>query len=137
MAMMRGETIANITEKRSVLHYALRMPKGKPVIVNGEDVVLHVHDVLDRIQSFSESVRCGAWRGCTGKAITTVVSIGIGGSYLGPEFVYEALRFDKVGILSLITLALPIPHALYGRIFRMPMLPLLVDRCGFWRMWIL
>lgn len=87
----------NSTEDRSVLHFALRAPKGSSVIVDGVDVAKDVHAVQRQIANFSAAVRSGAWKGCTGKAITNVVSIGIGGSYLGPEFVCEALRNDAGG----------------------------------------
>jgi len=93
-AMAAGEHI-NVTEDRAVMHMALRAPKSKTgsFKVDGKDVVAPVHEVLDRIESFTEKVRSGEWKGATGKA-QNVVSIGIGGSYLGPEFVYEALRKD-------------------------------------------
>lgn len=90
-AMFRGEKI-NLTEKRAVLHVALRAPKGQSILVDGEDVVPQVHAVLDRMADFSEQVRSGAWKGYTGKPIRNVVNIGIGGSDLGPVMAYEALR---------------------------------------------
>ncbi len=90
-AMFSGARI-NVSERRSVLHVALRMPKGSSLIVEGVDVVSQVHQVLDRMASFTEQVRSGAWLGFTGRAITTVVNIGIGGSDLGPVMAYEALR---------------------------------------------
>jgi glucose-6-phosphate isomerase len=90
-AMFSGERI-NVSENRSVLHVALRMPRGSSLIVDGEDVVAQVHQVLDRMAAFSERVRSGEWRGHTGKAIRNVVNIGIGGSDLGPVMAYEALR---------------------------------------------
>jgi glucose-6-phosphate isomerase len=90
-AMFAGERI-NVSENRSVLHVALRMPKGSSLVVEGEDVVAQVHEVLDRMAAFSERVRSGEWRGHTGKAIRNVVNIGIGGSDLGPVMAYEALR---------------------------------------------
>jgi glucose-6-phosphate isomerase len=90
-AMFSGARI-NVSERRSVLHVALRMPKGSSLIVDGVDVVSQVHQVLDRMASFTEQVRSGAWLGYTGRAITTVVNIGIGGSDLGPVMAYEALR---------------------------------------------
>ena len=90
-AMFRGETI-NLTEKRAVLHVALRAPKGAVIIVDGENVVPQVHDVLDKMANFSESVRSGAWLGHTGKRIRNVINIGIGGSDLGPVMAYEALK---------------------------------------------
>ncbi len=92
-AMANGEKI-NGTENRAVLHMALRAPKRKAILVDGHDVVPDVHEVLDRIKAFSKDVRGGKWKGATGKKLTNVVSIGIGGSYLGPEFAYEAMRTD-------------------------------------------
>ncbi|TML73405.1 MAG: glucose-6-phosphate isomerase [Actinobacteria bacterium] len=90
-AMFRGERI-NVSENRSVLHVALRMPKGESVVVDGVDVVKEVHEVLDRMSAFADRVRSGEWKGHTGKAIKNVVNIGIGGSDLGPVMAYEALR---------------------------------------------
>jgi len=90
-AMFSGEKI-NITEKRAVLHVALRAPKGEKIVVDGEDVVPAVHEVLDRMSAFSDRVRSGEWKGHTGKAIKNVINIGIGGSDLGPVMAYEALR---------------------------------------------
>jgi glucose-6-phosphate isomerase len=90
-AMFRGDRI-NVTENRSVLHVALRMPKGTSLVVDGRDVVADVHEVLDRMAAFSERVRSGEWTGHTGKPIRNVVNIGIGGSDLGPVMSYEALR---------------------------------------------
>ncbi|MBS1885761.1 MAG: glucose-6-phosphate isomerase [Actinobacteria bacterium] len=90
-AMFRGEHI-NVSEDRAVLHVALRMPRGRSLIVDGVDVVKEVHETLDRMAAFSERVRDGEWRGHTGKAIRNVVNIGIGGSDLGPVMAYEALR---------------------------------------------
>ena len=90
-AMFRGDRI-NMTENRSVLHVALRMPKGTSLVVDGRDVVAEVHEVLDRMASFADRVRSGAWTGHTGKPIRNVVNIGIGGSDLGPVMAYEALR---------------------------------------------
>ncbi len=90
-AMFRGDRI-NVSENRSVLHVALRMPKGTILVVDGVDVVAQVHGVLDRMSDFSERVRAGVWRGHTGKPIANVVNIGIGGSDLGPVMAYEALR---------------------------------------------
>jgi glucose-6-phosphate isomerase len=91
-AMFRGDRI-NVTEDRSVLHVALRMPAGKSLVVDGQNVVAQVHEVLGRMRAFSERVRSGAWKGHTGKTIKNVVNIGIGGSDLGPVMAYEALRF--------------------------------------------
>ncbi len=90
-AMFAGERI-NVTENRSVLHTALRRPKGDVLEVDGVDVVEQVHDVLDSMYAFAERVRSGEWVGVTGKKITTIVNIGIGGSDLGPVMVYEALK---------------------------------------------
>jgi glucose-6-phosphate isomerase len=90
-AMFRGEKI-NITEKRAVLHVALRAPRGASILVDGENVVPQVHAVLDRMAEFSERVQSGAWKGYTGKRIRNVVNIGIGGSDLGPVMAYEALK---------------------------------------------
>jgi glucose-6-phosphate isomerase len=90
-AMFSGEKI-NITEKRAVLHVALRAPKGEKILVDGEDVVPGVHAVLDKMSEFSERIRSGEWKGHTGKRIRNVVNIGIGGSDLGPVMAYEALK---------------------------------------------
>jgi glucose-6-phosphate isomerase len=90
-AMFRGEKI-NITEKRAVLHVALRAPRGASIVVDGLNVVPQVHAVLDKMADFSSRVRSGAWRGHTGKRIRNVINIGIGGSDLGPVMAYEALR---------------------------------------------
>ncbi len=90
-AMFAGERI-NVTENRSVLHTALRRPRTDSLVVDGVDVVAEVHAVLDRVYAFADSVRSGAWKGVTGKPISTVVNIGIGGSDLGPVMVYEALK---------------------------------------------
>ncbi|MEP6739582.1 MAG: glucose-6-phosphate isomerase [Caldimonas sp.] len=90
-AMFRGDVI-NTTEQRSVLHVALRAPAGQKIVVDGVDVVAEVHAVLDRMAAFSDAVRSGRWLGHTGKRIRNVVSIGIGGSDLGPVMACEALR---------------------------------------------
>jgi glucose-6-phosphate isomerase len=90
-AMFRGDRI-NVSENRSVLHVALRMPAGSSLIVDGVDVVAEVHEVLDRMSAFSERVRSGEWKGHTGRRIRNVINIGIGGSDLGPVMAYEALR---------------------------------------------
>jgi glucose-6-phosphate isomerase len=90
-AMFRGDKI-NVSENRSVLHVALRMPRDASLVVDGVDVIAEVHDVLDRMSVFAEQVRTGAWTGYTGRPITNVVNIGIGGSDLGPVMAYEALR---------------------------------------------
>ena len=89
-AMFHGERI-NVTENRSVLHTALRLPRDAKLVVDGQDVVADVHEVLDRMYAFADKVRSGEWVGVTGKRIETVVNIGIGGSDLGPVMVYEAL----------------------------------------------
>ena len=90
-AMFRGEKI-NVSENRAVLHVALRAPRDAVIEVDGHNVVPDVHDVLDRMAAFAEKVRSGDWKGHTGKRIKNVVNIGIGGSYLGPEMAYLALR---------------------------------------------
>ncbi|MDN3359311.1 glucose-6-phosphate isomerase [Actinomadura sp. DC4] len=90
-AMFRGERI-NVTEKRPVLHVALRAPRDAVIEVDGENVVPKVHEVLDRMAAFSDQVRSGEWTGFTGRPIRNVVNIGIGGSDLGPKMAYEALR---------------------------------------------
>jgi glucose-6-phosphate isomerase len=91
-AMFRGEPI-NVSERRSVLHVALRAPRDASIVVNGENVVPQVHAVLDKMSAFADRVRSGAWRGHTGKPIRHVINIGIGGSDLGPVMAYEALRY--------------------------------------------
>jgi len=94
-AMFAGAKI-NVSEGRSVLHVALRMPRDQQLLVDGVDVVAEVHQVLDRMAAFADEVRDGVWRGHTGKRIRNVVNIGIGGSDLGPVMAYEALRhFSK------------------------------------------
>jgi glucose-6-phosphate isomerase len=90
-AMFAGERI-NVSENRSVLHVALRMPRSASLLLDGVDVVQEVHAVLDRMALFSERVRGGDWTGHTGKSIRNIVNIGIGGSDLGPVMAYEALR---------------------------------------------
>ncbi|MFA4901924.1 MAG: glucose-6-phosphate isomerase [Desulfobaccales bacterium] len=90
-AMFHGDKI-NITEKRAVLHVALRAPKGASIIVDGENVVPQVHAVLDKMAGFANRVRSGEWLGYTGKRIKNVINIGIGGSDLGPVMTYEALK---------------------------------------------
>ncbi|PKM97855.1 MAG: glucose-6-phosphate isomerase [Elusimicrobia bacterium HGW-Elusimicrobia-3] len=89
--MFTGEKI-NLTEGRAVLHTALRAPRNATIVVDGENVVPHVHAVLEKMQQFADKVRSGHWRGHTGKAIKNIVNIGIGGSDLGPVMAYEALR---------------------------------------------
>ena len=90
-AMFRGEKI-NFTEKRAVLHVALRAPRGTSILVDGQNVVADVHAVLDKMTEFSNRVRSGAWKGHSGKRIRNIVNIGIGGSDLGPVMAYEALK---------------------------------------------
>ncbi|MET9960799.1 glucose-6-phosphate isomerase [Streptomyces sp. NPDC006326] len=90
-AMFRGEKI-NTTEDRAVLHTALRAPADAVVEVDGENVVPGVHAVLDKMAAFSEQIRSGQWTGFTGRRITNVVNVGIGGSDLGPAMAYDALR---------------------------------------------
>ena len=90
-AMFRGDKI-NVTERRAVLHTALRAPRDAVIEVDGQNVVPEVHAVLDRMAAFSDRVRSGDWKGYTGKRITTVINIGIGGSDLGPVMAYTALR---------------------------------------------
>jgi glucose-6-phosphate isomerase len=90
-AMFGGDRI-NTTEDRAVLHVALRAPASETILLDGHDVVADVHAVLDRMAAFCEQVRSGAWLGHSGKRIRNVVSIGIGGSDLGPVMAYEALR---------------------------------------------
>jgi glucose-6-phosphate isomerase len=90
-AMFAGEKI-NSTERRAVLHVALRAPRGSRIEVDGTDVVADVHKVLDAMADFATRIRSGVFTGHTGKHIRNVVNIGIGGSYLGPEMAYRALR---------------------------------------------
>lgn len=90
-AMFAGEHI-NTSEDRAVLHTALRLPRGASLVVDGQDVVADVHSVLDEMGTFTDRLRSGEWTGATGKRITTVVNIGIGGSDLGPVMVDQALR---------------------------------------------
>jgi glucose-6-phosphate isomerase len=90
-AMFAGDKI-NVSENRSVLHVALRMPETATLVVDGTDVVAEVHQVLRRMASFAESVRNGNWVGFTGKPIKNIINVGIGGSDLGPVMAYEALR---------------------------------------------
>ena len=89
--MFNGEKI-NETENRAVLHIALRNVKGAPVKLDGHDVMFDVNEVLEKMHHFSDHVRCGAWKGFTGKPIKNIVNIGIGGSDLGPVMVTEALK---------------------------------------------
>lgn len=93
-AMLSGARI-NTSEERSVLHTALRLPRSATLELDGVDVVAEVHEVLDRMGTFCDSVRDGTWRGATGERISHVVNIGIGGSYLGPEMAARALRRSR------------------------------------------
>lgn len=94
--MFQGELI-NFTEKRAVLHTALRTPKdAKEIKVDGKNILPDVHRVLEQMKVFSESIRNGQWKGYTGKPITDIVNIGIGGSDLGPLMVTEALKVNRV-----------------------------------------
>ncbi len=90
-AMFNGEKI-NLTENRSVLHIALRAPRNSSVLADGKNVVPEVQEVLDRMESFLNSIRSGEWKGFTGKRIKNIVNVGIGGSDLGPVMAYEALK---------------------------------------------
>jgi glucose-6-phosphate isomerase len=90
-AMFRGDKI-NVSERRAVLHVALRAPRGASILHDGTNVVPEVHAVLDKMAAFADRVRGGAWKGSTGKPIRNVVNIGIGGSDLGPVMAYEALK---------------------------------------------
>eukprot|EP00977_Amphora_coffeiformis_P011222 scaffold2702_cov168-Amphora_coffeaeformis.AAC.2 len=98
-AMVKGEKI-NFTEDRAVLHTALRAERELEgtVMVDGMDVIKEVHEVLDQIKEFTEGVRSGKLRGYTGKRLRNIVSVGIGGSYLGPEFLHECLKTEPEGI---------------------------------------
>jgi len=91
-AMFKGEKI-NVTERRAVLHVALRAPRDQAIIVDGENVVPEVHAVLDKMADFSNRIRSGKWTGYTGKRIRNIINIGIGGSDLGPSMAYEALKY--------------------------------------------
>lgn len=91
-AMFLGKKI-NFTKGRPALHTALRTPRGDSIFVDGEDVVTKVHEVLHKMEGFTKLIRNGQWRGFTGKPIRNVVNIGIGGSNLGPEMAYQALRY--------------------------------------------
>jgi glucose-6-phosphate isomerase len=97
-AMFRGEKI--ITEKRAVLHVALRAPKDASILVDGRNVTPEVHAVLDKMADFSDRVRSGAWKGHTGEHFRNVVNIGIGGSDLGPVMAYEALKHLTFRLVS-------------------------------------
>ncbi len=99
-AMFGGEKI-NRTEERAVLHTALRNRSNKPVFVDGADVMPDIRRVLNQMRDFSEAVRTGTWKGYTGRTITDIVNIGIGGSDLGPVMVAEALKAYKAPHLTL------------------------------------
>ena len=99
-AMFRGDRI-NVTEKRAVLHTALRAPRGASIVVDGHNVVPDVHATLDRMADFARRVRAGEWKGHTGKRIRAVINIGIGGSDLGPVMAYEALRHYSLRELTM------------------------------------
>src|SRR6201994_3317657 len=90
-AMFRGDKI-NVSEKRAVLHVALRAPRGAAILHDGQNVVPEVHAVLDKMADFCQRLRSGAWKGHTGRRIRNVINIGIGGSDLGPVMAYEALK---------------------------------------------
>jgi glucose-6-phosphate isomerase len=90
-AMFRGDKI-NVSENRSVLHVALRAPRGASIMHDGQNVVPEVHAVLDKMADFAARLRSGTWKGYTGKRIRNVINIGIGGSDLGPVMAYEALK---------------------------------------------
>jgi glucose-6-phosphate isomerase len=90
-AMFSGEKI-NVSEKRAVLHVALRAPRDASILVDGKNVVPDVHAVLDKMSAFAERLRSGAWKGHTGKRIRNVINVGIGGSDLGPVMAFEALK---------------------------------------------
>ncbi|MDR2772198.1 MAG: glucose-6-phosphate isomerase [Elusimicrobiota bacterium] len=94
--MVSGEKI-NWTEKRAVLHTALRNTDSRPVFVDGTDVMPQINAVLKKMERFSEDLRAGKWKGATGKKISDIVNIGIGGSDLGPKMVCEALKFYADG----------------------------------------
>lgn len=98
-AMFSGEAI-NETEGRPVLHTALRNRSNRPVLVDGQDVMPQVNEVLAQMKAFCEQIHSGSWKGFTGKAITDVVNIGIGGSDLGPVMVTEALKPYKTHLNS-------------------------------------
>src|SRR3954453_1497391 len=96
--MFTGQKI-NTTEDRAVLHVALRNRSNRPILVDGKDVMPEVNAVLAHMREFSEAIRSGSWKGYTGKAITDVVNIGIGGSDLGPVMATEALTpYSKPGL---------------------------------------
>ena len=90
-AMFRGDRL-NHTENRSVLHTALRRPQDQELLLEGQSITQQVHTVLDRLKTCALSIRNGEWLGFSGKAIQTVINVGIGGSDLGPKMAYEALK---------------------------------------------
>lgn len=98
-AMVTGEKI-NFTEKRAVLHTALRADPTEEIYVDGQNVVEEVHQVLQQIKAFTEGVRNGDIVGYTGKRLRNIISVGIGGSYLGPEFLHEVLKTEPDGVNS-------------------------------------
>lgn len=98
-AMVSGEKI-NFTEKRAVLHTALRADPSEEIYVDGVNVVEEVHQVLNQVKQFTDGVRSGELRGYTGKRLRNIISVGIGGSYLGPEFLHEVLKTEPEGINS-------------------------------------
>jgi glucose-6-phosphate isomerase len=91
-AMFSGEKI-NITEKRAVLHVALRAPANESIVVDGVNVVPQVHEILEKMTGFADRIRSGSWKGHSGKCIRNIINIGIGGSDLGPVMAFEALRY--------------------------------------------
>lgn len=93
-AYFSGEKI-NQTEKRAVLHTALRNQSDNTVLVEGADVMPEINETLQKVESFTNKIVSGDWKGYTGKAITDVVNIGIGGSDLGPDMVVESLKYYK------------------------------------------
>jgi glucose-6-phosphate isomerase len=99
-AMFRGEHI-NVSERRAVMHVALRAPRGASMVVDGTNVVPQVHAVLDKMRDFANRVRTGQWTGHTGKPIRNVINVGIGGSDLGPVMAYEALRYYSQRTLTM------------------------------------
>lgn len=98
-AMMTGERL-NTTENRPVLHVALRNRDNRPILVDGTDVMPQINAVLEKMKGFTDLVRSGAWLGATGKTITDVVNIGIGGSDLGPAMAVDALKYYKTDALK-------------------------------------
>lgn len=113
-AMAAGQHI-NSTENRAVMHVALRAPKGKQIMVDGADVVPEVHAVLDKIADFAERVRNGTWVGATGKKLTTVVAIGIGGSCKQKLYmsIFVSLSMYYCGYLIQFILILRLQYAIY------------------------